>query len=291
VQVGEGLVSAIEAHQAESGFNDLGLDQSHLTVDAYQRINLALGAKATVTAEDDPCHVLRRIKDEWEISQMELAASIADEALGLLVPKIKPGATERELALAFYNLAHRSGGEGIAFETIVAAGPQGALPHARPSEYRLREGDFVTIDYGAVVNGYRSDATRTFVLGKPDALQTERYNAVLAAQEKALAAIKPGASTRDIDGLARDHLAGVGYGDYFGHGLGHSLGLAIHEEPRFSPIAPEVFLESGMVMTVEPGIYIPGWGGVRIENSVLVTAGSMKSLTVFPKTLEEMTII
>ena len=291
VETTKGLVPAIEEYQKEAGFGGLILDQGHLTVETYQRFTLALGAAVTLAADDDPCYVLRQIKDDWEITQMEKAASVADEALALLVPSIKAGISERELALELYNHLYKLGSEGVAFDSIIAAGPQGALPHAQPSDYRLKKGDFITIDYGAVINGYRSDTTRTFALGKPDALQSERYNLVLEAQRRAMAGIKPGASTRDIDSLARDFLTEAGYGEQFGHGLGHSLGLAIHEEPRFSHIAQEVALVPGMVMTVEPGIYIPGWGGIRIENSVVVTGDSMKSLTGFPKTLEEMTII
>jgi len=292
IESGKGLIPALEAFQEKEGFTDLALDQSHLTLETYQRVTLALGAKISLTAESDPCYALRRIKDDWEISQMEEAGFIADKALAQLKPKIKPGVSEKELALELYYALCKAGSDGVAFDSIVAAGANGALPHAHPSAYVLKNGDFVTIDYGAVVNGYRSDTTRTFILGKPDGSQTERYNLVLSAQEKAMAGIRPGAAMRAVDSLARDLLTEAGYGDHFGHGLGHSLGLEIHEEPRFSPLSAEdLILAKGMAMTVEPGLYFPGWGGIRIENSVVVTADSMKSLTAFPKTLEEMTII
>ncbi|MCL1804439.1 MAG: Xaa-Pro peptidase family protein [Clostridiales bacterium] len=291
IEGGKGLVAILESYHEEGGFRSLALDQKYLTMEAFQRVNLALGGKADVLADTDPCYALRRIKDDWEIESMLRAGAIADAALAKLVPKIKPGVSEKELALALYCHLCNSGSDGVAFETIVAAGANGALPHAQPSDYRLRKGDLVTIDYGAVVDGYRSDTTRTFILGQADGLQAERYRLVWEAQERALAGVRPGAKTRDVDLLARDFLGEAGYKENFGHGLGHSLGLEIHEEPRFSQIAEDVALEAGMAMTIEPGIYFPGWGGIRIENSVIVTKDSAKSLTGFPKTLEEMTII
>lgn len=291
VENNTGLIPALKEYLEHTALKGLAVDRAYMTVETFERLSLAAGAKVLLVNEKDPCYELRQIKDRWEILQMERAASIADEALTLLRPAIKPGISERDLALELYNHMSRMGSDGAAFDTIIAAGPQGAKPHARPSDYRLRKGDLVTIDFGAVVNGYRSDMTRTFVLGQADALQTERYNLVLAAQEKAMAGIKPGVAVRDVDSLARDLISGAGYAENFGHGLGHSVGLEIHEDPRFSRTAENVLLKPGMIMTVEPGVYFPGWGGIRIENSVVVTEDSMKSLSGYPKTLEEMTII
>ncbi len=286
-----GLPSALKDQITRLGLKDLAFDASYVTMEAYQRLELAFGKTVDLFPQSDPCVLLRQIKDPWELLQMEKAAAIADEALALLLPGIGPGVSEKELAIELNYQMSRLGSEGPSFDTIVAAGPQGALPHAKPTDYRLKEGDMVTLDFGAIVNGYHSDMTRTFILGKGHRLEEERYLLVLAAQEKALAAIRPGAAVCSIDGLARQHLAEAGYGDYFGHGLGHSVGLEIHEDPRFSPSAEDISLEPGMVMTVEPGLYLPGWGGLRIEDSIVVTVNSINFLTKFPKTLEEITII
>lgn len=286
-----GLAAALKDQMVKLGLKELAFDSGHITMEVYQRLELTLGKDVSLYPQQDPCSLLRQVKDPWELLQMEKAAAIGDEALTLLLPSIRPGVSEKELALELNYQMSKLGSEKPSFDTIVAAGPQGALPHAKPSGYRLKEGDMVTLDFGAVVSGYHSDMTRTFILGKGHRLQEERYRLVLAAQEKALAAIEAGVNVRSIDSLARQHLAEAGYGDYFGHGLGHSVGLEIHEDPRFSPIAEDIPLLPGMVMTVEPGIYLPGWGGLRIEDSITVTFNSIKFLTKFPKTLEEITII
>lgn len=286
-----GLSAALKDYAGEAGFMDLAYDYCDMTVETHQRLLLTLEGALSLTGEEDPCYTLRQTKDSWELYQIEKAASIADEALTELRPKIKAGVSERWLATELYYLLCRLGSEGVAFDTIVAAGPQSAWPHARPTDYRIAQGDFVTIDFGAVVNGYRSDTTRTFIMGAAGKLQKERYHLVLEAQKKALAEIKPGAYTRVIDSVARDLLTDAGCGEFFGHGLGHSFGLDIHEEPRFSQLAADTPLAAGMTMTVEPGIYIPGWGGLRIEDCVMVTKESLNTFSRFPKTLEEMVII
>ena len=291
VETKAGLAASLKSCCEELDLRDLAFDYNYVTVELHKRLSISLGQRLTLRGEQDPCYALRQIKDDRELGAIERAAAVADEALTQLRPRIKPGVSERELAWELNYLLCKLGGDGPAFDTIIAAGPQGALPHARPTDYRLRTGDMVTIDFGAVVEGYCSDCTRTFVLGKPDKLQTERYQAVLEAQALALSGIKPGVTMRSADRFARDSLTKAGYGDYFGHGLGHSFGLEIHEEPRFSPLADDAPLLEGMVMTVEPGLYIPGWGGLRIEDDVAVTRDAIKTLTGYPKTLEEMTII
>ncbi|MCL1849400.1 MAG: Xaa-Pro peptidase family protein [Clostridiales bacterium] len=291
IQTKTKIIESLKEYLDSSPITELAFDYKNVSVELHQRLALTLGAKVTLIGEEDPCAKLRFTKDEWELARIQDAAAIADEALSLILPMIKPGVSEKALALELDYQIIKLGSEGVAFETVVAAGPQGAMPHARLTDYKLRAGDFVTLDFGAVAQGYHSDITRTFVLGKPDMLQSERYQCVLDAQQKALAAIKPGMMTRQIDAIARDHIKDAGYGDYFGHGLGHSLGLEIHEEPRFSQIAKDITLTPGMVMTVEPGVYIPGWGGLRIEDSVVLTENGMKILTGYPKTLDEMVII
>ena len=286
-----GLADALKKYRDDKGLKTIAYDQKHMTVDGLRRLTLSLGAETSLQGESDPCYHLRKTKETWELDRIGKASLIAEEALRLLMPQIKPGISERDLALELEYRMGKLGSESPSFPSIIAAGPQSALPHAKPTGYRLKAGDFVTVDFGAVVDGYHSDMTRTFVLGKPDHLQANRYRLVLEAQERALDGIKPGVGTRSIDRLAREYLSEVGFGERFGHGLGHSLGLEIHEEPRFSPIAEDVFLEPGMVLTVEPGLYFPGWGGLRIEDTVGITFNSKKMLTGYPKTLEEMTIL
>jgi Xaa-Pro aminopeptidase len=179
------------------------------------------------------------------------------------------------------------GADKAAFDTIVAAGPHGALPHAQPSDRILESGQLVTLDFGAECQQYPSDITRTVCLGQPDAKQREVYNVVLQAQLAAIQAVRPGVAGKDVDTVAREYIAAAGYGHYFGHGLGHSLGRGVHDGPGLSQTS-SVVLEAGMIMTVEPGIYIPEWGGVRIEDDVLVTETGCDILTRATKELLEL---
>jgi len=285
-----GLADALKKYREQAGFSSMAVDGKAMSVEMYQRLSLAMGSEVALSVETDPCYALRKIKDPWEFSQLSQAFSIADRALFLLRSMIRPGLCERDIALEMNYQLCKCGADDTSFSTIVAAGPQGALPHAKPGDYRLATGDFVTIDFGALVNGYHSDMTRTFILGKPDKTMIDRYNVVLEAQERALAALKPGVSCRALDAIARDYLTQAGYGEYFGHGLGHSFGLEIHESPRCGPYAEDETLSPGMTMTVEPGVYIPDWGGLRIEDSVIITERGKEVFTRFPKTLEEIII-
>ncbi len=214
---------------------------------------------------------LRMVKDDSEIAAIREACDIADRAFTHIRGYIEPGKTERSVMLELEWYIRRECGAEIAFDTIVASGWRSALPHGIASEKVIENGEFVTIDFGARYRGYCSDMTRTVIVGEPDDKQTEVYNVVLSALDAAIAAVKPGVAGVDIDSVARQIIKDAGYGDYFGHGLGHSLGRAVHDGPGFSPRSNMV-LEEGMVITVEPGIYIPEWGGVRIEHDILVTA-------------------
>lgn len=219
-----------------------------------------------------PCDIdfFRQIKSEDEIEKIKIAADIADRAFDLLLSYVKQGKTEKELQIYLDYKMLELGAEKQSFPTIVGSGPNGALPHAVPGDRKVRQGDFVVFDFGAVYQGYCSDETRTIAIGKADEKQREIYGIVLDAQLAALSAVKVGVENREVDSIARDIIKKAGYGSQFGHGLGHSLGLEVHENPRFSPSAEPVFMEENMVMTIEPGIYLPEWGGVRIEDLVVV---------------------
>ncbi|MHC1746075.1 MAG: M24 family metallopeptidase [Negativicutes bacterium] len=231
---------------------------------------------------------LRMIKDSMEINAIREAVRIADEAFTRILPFIKPGVRETDIACELEYIMRKQGSERPAFDTIVASGKRGALPHGRASDKRIAHGDMITMDFGAVYDDYHSDITRTIVLGPVNPKQREIYELVLTAQLAGIHAVAAGRMCRDVDAAARKIIEDAGYGKYFGHGLGHSLGLAIHEEPRFSPSAGDVLLEKNMVMTVEPGVYLPEWGGVRIEDTVLVSDQQGVVLTSSTKKLIEL---
>ena len=218
---------------------------------------------------EDLVEQLRIKKAETEIETLRDALSLAETAFSQCVEKIKPGMTEKELAWIMEKGMREAGAEGLSFPTIVASGPNSALPHAIPGDRRIRVGEPLLFDWGARLDGYCSDISRTVVIGKPDDTFKKVFQAVLDAQRRAIEAIKAGVSSRVVDSIARDHIEKQGFGGKFGHGLGHGTGLAIHEAPRLSPLKDTV-LEPGMVTTVEPGIYLGDWGGVRLENMVVV---------------------
>ncbi len=221
---------------------------------------------------------LREVKDEQELSLIAQACKLTGDAFERLLPNIKEGVTEKKLALMldFDMLTH--GSKGLAFSTIAAAGVNGSLPHAVPGDYKLRRGDMITFDFGARVGNYCADMTRTVALGEPSDEMRKVYQIVLDAQKMAQDAVAAGKCCRDIDAIARDYIYSKGYEGRFGHGLGHSLGIDIHENPRFNQTCTSI-LKAGQVMTVEPGIYLPGVGGVRIENSVIVREDGCEALT------------
>lgn len=226
----------------------------------------------------------RRRKGPAEIAAMEAAAGIADAALAATAGLARAGASERDVALEIDVQMRRRGAEESAFATIVAAGPHSAIPHALPSERRLAAGDLVCIDCGAVVDGYRSDLTRVWVIGEPDAEQRRVHTAVLRAHDRALALVRPGALGDDLNRAARRELTAAGLGDRWRHGIGHGVGLAIHEAPSLR-VGAGAELAAGDVVTIEPGAYRSGWGGVRIEDMVLVTDAGARPLSAAPTAL------
>lgn len=227
---------------------------------------------------------MRAVKDSEELSSIREAQKITDEGFAHILSFIKEGKTEREIALELEFFMRKKGSEGVAFDFIVVSGENSSMPHGVPTERAVRKGDFITMDFGAVVNGYRSDMTRTVAIGEVSPEQEKVYNTVLAAQEAALKAIKNGAACKEVDKAARELISAAGYGAAFGHGLGHSVGLEIHESPSCSP-SSEALLKSGMLMTVEPGIYLENRFGVRIEDLVCVTDDGYINLTQSEKKL------
>ncbi len=221
---------------------------------------------------------LREVKDENELSLIAQACKLTGDAFERLLPNIKEGVTEKELALMLNFDMLTNGAGGLAFSTIAAAGANGSLPHAVPGDYKLRKGDMITFDFGARVGNYCADMTRTVALGNPSDEMRKVYQIVKDAQQMAQDAVMAGKCCRDIDAIARDYIYSKGYEGRFGHGLGHSLGIDIHENPRFNQTCTSI-LKVGQVMTVEPGIYLPGVGGVRIENSVVVREDGCEALT------------
>ncbi|MDD7662661.1 MAG: aminopeptidase P family protein [Eubacteriales bacterium] len=262
---------------AEHEIGALYYEDDYLTVRSFESCRKAVPGVEWKSLHEEVQHI-RQIKDEDELSRIAEACRITSEAFERLLPEIKEGVTEKELALKleFDMLTH--GATGLAFSTIVAAGANGSLPHAVPGDYKVRLGDMITFDFGAKYNGYCADMTRTVALGQPSDEMRKVYQTVLTAQQTARDAVMAGKCCKDIDAIARDYIYSHGYEGRFGHGLGHSVGIDIHEEPRLSMTCSAI-LEENQIMTVEPGIYLPGVGGVRIEDSVIVKKDGCIPLT------------
>ena len=277
----EGLADAVAA----AGATRIGFEPEHLTYAGFQKLEARL-AELTTPARLVPCadvvEQLRVIKDPAEAAVMREAVEIADQVMARAAAWIQPGVRERELANRLETAMRDLGAEGPAFDTIVAAGPNAAMAHHQPGDHAIAEGEPVIVDLGARLKGYCSDITRTFVAGEADETFQRIYGLVLEAQRAAEAGLRAGMSGRDADALARDPIAAAGHGKDFGHGTGHGVGLEIHEAPRLS-VRSDDTLASGMITSVEPGVYLPGWGGVRIEDLVLVQDGGVEILTRSPK--------
>lgn len=264
----------------------LAYEDSYMTVSFYNKLKNKLYDVELVPLLEAEGNI-RIIKDSEELEYIEKAASIADKAFEHLLGFIKPGITEKDIGLELEFFMKKNGASKLSFDSIVASGWRSSLPHGMATDKIINSGDLLTLDYGCVYNGYCSDMTRTIVVGKADDKQREIYNVVLKAQTEALLHIKAGVLGKDIDKVARDIIKDAGYGDYFGHGLGHGVGLAVHEEPRLSQLG-ETPLEVNMVVTDEPGIYIPDFGGVRIEDLVVVGRDGPIVLSKSPKDLIEL---
>jgi Xaa-Pro aminopeptidase len=274
---------------ASGGAQRLGFESHVVTVDGFDALSAAVGSTELVRASQT-VEALREVKDAGEVALLRLACEAADAALTDLVDRggLRPGRTEREVGRELEARMLDHGADGVSFETIVAAGANSAIPHHRPTDAVLAAGDFVKIDFGALVAGYHSDMTRTFVLGKAADWQREIYQLVSAAQRAGREALQAGAVLADVDAEARRVIVDAGHGEHFGHGLGHGVGLQIHEAPGINATAAGTLL-AGSVVTVEPGVYLPDRGGVRIEDTLVVadeTSGhAPELLTRFPKEL------
>ena len=263
----------------------VGFESAHLLHRDFQRL-LEAGSRWQWRPTIDLVESLRERKDESEVAHIRDAVAVAERALELTLPQVCAGMTELEVAGVLESALRYAGSDGFAFPTIVASGGNSALPHAHPTQRRIDRGDLLLLDFGARVDGYCSDITRTFVVGRADAEQRDIYEIVRLANERAVGSVRPGITGRDADSVARGYIQDRGYGDLFGHSLGHGIGLEVHEAPRLAKTAEGPLVE-GAVVTVEPGIYRPGWGGVRIEDDVHLSAAGAQVLTRFPRELIE----
>jgi len=252
----------------------VGIERDEMTVGAYEKWRKQLEAELIPVS----LPYLRSVKDETELDFIRSACKIADQGYEHILGFVKAGMTEKQVENELLYYMKSLGAQKESFDIIVASGPNGAMPHAKASDRIIEYGDFVTMDYGVRMGEYCSDITRSFAVGEAREPIRTVYGIVKEAQEAAIAAVRPGRLCREIDAVARDHIAAAGYGPNFSHNLGHSMGIACHEDPHFGP-ADETELEPGMVLTVEPGIYLEGVGGIRIEDDILVTESGCEVLT------------
>jgi len=277
----KGLVEGLPGLIEPLGAKKLGFEEDHLTWGLHRHLNKKL-RKLVSPVRLSPLNGLvedmREVKDKEEIKAMAASARLMSEVLGKVIEKLTPDLSEKAIATQIEGLAREGGAEDLAFPSIVASGPNGALPHAVPTKRKLGVGRPVVLDVGLKLDGYCCDMTRTIFLGKPEPRFKKIYKVVRQAQLAALQEIRPGVKSTHPDSIARDIIKDAGFGDYFGHSLGHGVGLATHERPRLSPQDP-VLLKEGMVVTVEPGIYLPGKGGVRLEEMVVITKNGPRILT------------
>jgi Xaa-Pro aminopeptidase len=286
--VDRGGALVLAASATDLGVSRLGFESDVVTVDQHEALVDAAGDAVLLHRTPGLVGRLRLVKDETETAALRAACAVADSALADVISGggLRPGRSERDVAHDLENRMRARGAEGPSFDTIVAAGPHSAVPHHRPTDASIRRGDLVKMDFGALVDGYHSDMTRTVVLGRAAGWQRDLHALVAVAQEAGRDRLLPGAQVVDVDAAARRLIASAGYGDEFVHGLGHGVGLQIHEPPLLGPTGTGT-LQAGMVVTVEPGVYLAGRGGVRIEDTVVVRDGAPELLTRSPRELLE----
>ena len=284
LEVGRGIgyIQRLNDAIADFGVTKLGYEEKYLTVAEFMVYQEKLNAQ--LVPMNDAINGFRAVKEEWELALMRKAQDITDTAFTEILTKIKPGMTEKQLCAELIYCLLKNGGEGLSFDPIVVSGPNTSLPHGVPGERVLQEGDFITMDFGVLYQGYCSDMTRTVALGYATDEMKTVYETVLAAQKAGIAASRAGVPGKEIDAAARKVIADAGYGEYFGHGYGHSLGLEVHEAPSPNGGNSEP-MPVGAVCSAEPGIYLPGKFGVRIEDVVIFTADGCEDITHSPKNL------
>jgi Xaa-Pro aminopeptidase len=263
----------------------LGFDDVHMSVKEHARLAGLGGDRIELVAAGGMVEGLRAIKDEDELVKLRAASRLADEALTEVLGRGLAGRTEVEFALDLEFTMRRMGAQAVSFPPIVASGEHGALPHAEPRDVVIAENTLVVVDWGSQLDGYASDCTRTYATGELDPRDAAVYDVVLAAQLAALDAVRPGPTGREVDAVAREIIDAAGHGEHFGHGLGHGVGMEVHEGPRLSKQG-EAALQAGNVVTIEPGVYVPGAVGVRIEDLVVVTEDGHEVLSSLPKDLQ-----
>ena len=279
---GRGYAALIEEAISEQHISRMGFEDAYMTVQDYERYRKALSCDLVPATE--LLWQLRMVKDDEELEALAAAQRIAERALEEILEEIRPGVTEKEIAARLQYLMLHYGASDMSFDPIVVSGPNGSLPHGVPSEKPIRQGEFVTMDFGCVYRGYCSDMTRTVAVGFATEEMHEVYQTVLAAQLAGIRAARAGVTGREVDGAARAVITAAGYGDYFGHSFGHSVGVEIHEAPNASPMNDKP-LPDRAVISAEPGIYLPGKLGVRIEDVIILTEEGCRNITRAPKEL------
>jgi Xaa-Pro aminopeptidase len=270
---------------AAAGITRLGLESGAVSWSQLRSFTTEWFPDAELVPTEGVVEGLRRVKDAGEVARIEAAATIADAALDAMWGRLRDEPTERDFALELDDTMRRLGADDVSFETICASGPNAAKPHARPGDRRLRQGDLVVLDFGALLDGYHSDMTRSVSLGPPGTTEARLFEVVGEAQRRGAAAVAPGVDCAAVDEVCRSVIADAGWEERFTHGTGHGVGLDIHEAPRLARTS-DATLAAGEVVTVEPGVYLPGVGGVRIEDTLLVTADGARPLTHAPKLIE-----
>jgi Xaa-Pro aminopeptidase len=276
----DGIVSLL----ADLNLKTIGFESGNLPFSLYHSLSGKWGSQGTLIPLETELKNLRAVKDARELALMRKAVEIASNSFLYATERIREGVLEREIALEMEFFMKQHGADGLGFDIIVASGKRAALPHGRAGTKRIEKGDFILIDYGTCFQGYHSDETCTVVLGDPSPEQKKIYQIVKDAHDRALERVRPGVPVQEVDRAARDHIGQCGYGEYFGHSTGHGVGLAVHEDPGVNSENKDL-IQEGMVFTVEPGIYVPGWGGVRIEDMAVATPQGAELLTYLPKEL------
>ncbi|MCO7227367.1 Xaa-Pro peptidase family protein [Pleionea sp. CnH1-48] len=280
----QSLGEAIAQLCSQEKISALAFESAHITVQMWQSISDAL-SNVKISELNGLVETARMRKDAHEIESMRSAAAIADKALANLLPQFKEGVSERDMALELEFQMLRQGSEGLSFPTIMLFAERSSLPHGIPGDKKLQRGDIILIDFGAVQNGYRSDMTRSYIFGEANQQQHEVYHLVLQAQQNAIETLTAGVSTNIANEASQQVLTQSDYAQYAGEGLGHGVGLYLHEQPLIG-MGPEHVLEAGNIITIEPGIYIPDWGGIRLEDDMLITENGCEYLTHSPKPFE-----